>query len=285
MEVTEEVPKVEEKAAEPAKAEEPAKTEEKTEEKPEEAKKTDEASTSDAQKRGQKRKREEEPFVVTEDEPEISENYMCLDWFNSDLTLKINKENFCNAEPFHVAAWGYIFSSARATHGFVNGKIAFQVKWTGNMEVKLDDVKEPHELRVGFSTDESNLQAGESPLSYACSNTGKKANDSNFEDFATTFTKDDVVTCLIDLDSAQVSVKFAKNDEAPVEAFTFAKTQLGGKAVFPHISSRNVKFEANFGKNKDETDKEAFFPIPDGYKMAATCIDSAKKAMPRYISL
>ena len=56
---------------------------------------------------------EDEPFVVTEDEPDLPEDFVCLDWQNSDLTLKINKETFLSAEPFHSLAWGYIFSSAR----------------------------------------------------------------------------------------------------------------------------------------------------------------------------
>ena len=105
-----------------------------------------------------KRKRDDEPFVVNEDEPEIPDNYMCLDWQNSDLTFKINKETFLAAEPFHVAAWGYCFSSARATHGFTSGKIAFEAKWTANLEVKLEDVENPSEMRVGWTLDEANLQ-------------------------------------------------------------------------------------------------------------------------------
>ena len=109
-------------------------------------------------KRGTKRKRDDEPYVITEDEPEIPDNFMCLDWFNSDLTMKINKETFLAAEPYHVAAWGYVFSSAKATHGFSSGKIAYEVKWTGNLEVKLEDVAEPHEIRVGWSTVDSCLQ-------------------------------------------------------------------------------------------------------------------------------
>ena len=141
-----------EPAAKPAAAE---KTESTEEPKPAEPKPEEKS----AEKRGQKRKRnDDEPFVVTEDEPELAENFMCLDWQNSDLTLKINKETFCNAEPFHVAAWGYVFSSGRATHGFQTGKIGFEVKWVGNMEVKLDDVKDPLEMRVGWSTKDSNLQ-------------------------------------------------------------------------------------------------------------------------------
>lgn len=43
---------------------------------------------------------EDEPFVVVEDEPEIEENVFCLDWFNSDLNLKINKEDLMTAEPY-----------------------------------------------------------------------------------------------------------------------------------------------------------------------------------------
>ena len=164
------------KEEEPAAAEEVMETAEpeKPKEEPakEEAKTDKPAATTPAkpaednkEKRGTKRKRDDEPYVINEDEPEIPDDFICLDWFNSDLTMKINKENFSAAEPFHVAAWGYIFSSARATHGFTSGKIAFEVKWVKNMEVKLDDVKEPHELRVGWSSDDCNLQVMlENPL-------------------------------------------------------------------------------------------------------------------------
>ena len=65
------------------------------------------------------------------------------------------------------------------------------------------------------------------------------------------------------------------------EAFNFPKSKLGGKALFPHISSRNVKFEVNFGKNKDETEKEKFFALQDGYKMAAECVDEAQRGFAR----
>ena len=57
----------------------------------------------------------------------------------------------------YICTFKYDFYS-RATHGFKSGKIAFSVKWTGNMEIKLDEVKNPHELRVGFSTNDCNLQ-------------------------------------------------------------------------------------------------------------------------------
>ena len=79
------------------------------------------------QRRGQKRKmNEDEPFVVVEEEPEIDEGALCLDWYNSDLFLKISKENFMVAEPFFKEGWGYVWASARATHGFTAGKVSFR---------------------------------------------------------------------------------------------------------------------------------------------------------------
>ena len=153
-------PKKEVTKEEPTKAEDASK-EATTEEAAETPKAEGDATKTpvkEEEKRGKKRRREDEPFVVNEDEPEIPDNYMCLDWQNSDLTFKINKETFLAAEPFHVAAWGYCFSSARATHGFTSGKIAFEAKWTANLEVKLEDVENPSEMRVGWTVDEANLQ-------------------------------------------------------------------------------------------------------------------------------
>lgn len=249
--------------------------------------KTDKAATTPAaadnkDKRGTKRKREDEPYVVNEDEPEIPQDFICLDWFNSDLTMKINKENFSAAEPFHVAAWGYIFSSARATHGFTSGKIAFEVKWTKNMEVKLDDVKEPHELRVGWSSDDCNLQLGESAKSYCVNNLAKKAHNMEFEDFeGCNYTTGDVITCSADFDSDNVTIAYAKNGEDFGETFSFAKSSLEGKPLFPHVSSRNVKFEINFGADKEGKARENWFEKPEGFSMAAEQVATAQRGMAR----
>merc|ERR1712008_158478 len=46
-------------------------------------------------------------------------------------------------------------------------------------------------------------------------------------------------------------------------------------------SCRNVKVEVNFGKNKDETAKENFFPLLEGYTMAGNCLESAQRSVPR----
>ena len=92
------------KKVEESKPESPKKTEK-------DAKPAEGTPKDPKEKRGTKRKRnDDEPYVVNEDEPEIPNDFMCLDWQNSDLTLKVNKETFLAAEPFHSLAWGYIFS-------------------------------------------------------------------------------------------------------------------------------------------------------------------------------
>ena len=88
----------------------------------------DKAGDKKQQRRGQKRKmNEDEPFVVVEEEPEIDEGAVCLDWYNSDLFLKIAKDNYMVAEPFFKEGWGYVWASARATHGFTTGKVGRDV--------------------------------------------------------------------------------------------------------------------------------------------------------------
>ena len=45
------------------------------------------------------------------------------------------------AEPFFKEGWGYVWASARATHGFTAGKVGFQVKLLDNLDAKLDGEK------------------------------------------------------------------------------------------------------------------------------------------------
>ena len=126
------------------------------------------------------------------------------------------------------------------------------------------------------------LQAGESPLSFCCTSTGKKAKNSEFEDYENcTFAADDVITAMIDFTGNQVQISFMKNGDALGNAFAFPKSQLSGKFLFPHVSSRNAKFEVNFGKAKDGSVQEPAFPLPAGFKMAADCLGNASRGAAR----
>ena len=203
--------------------------------------------------------------MVVEDEPEIDESSVCLDWFNSDLSLRISKEGFMVAEPFFKDGWGYVWSGARATYGYEAGKVCFEVKLVEEMESKLEGVKNLHELRLGWTLDEDSYLVGENKarkpggnvcrktltsmislfqISFCYSGSGKKGKDCVFEDYGTSFAKGDVVTAYADLDSEPAVFSFAKNGEAQGTAFEIPKADLEGKAIFPTINTRYVRFQS-----------------------------------------
>ena len=111
------------KPDEPAKVEETAQPEKTDASNDKESKEGDEAAAAAGEeaakpaegeaagdRKGVKRKRyEEEPFVVVEDEPEIDDSFFCLDWYNSDLSLKIDKATLMSAEPLYKDGWGYVW--------------------------------------------------------------------------------------------------------------------------------------------------------------------------------
>lgn len=58
----------------------------------------------------------------------------------------------------------------------------------------------------------------------------------------------DVVGCFLDMSSDPVEIRFTVNglDQGP--AFRVAKADLGGRALFPHVITKNQDFSVNFGQ-------------------------------------
>jgi len=234
------------------------------EEKPAEAKKevkTPVKAEGDAAKpeaeKGKKRKAEEEkPFEVKENEPEISEELVCLDWYNSDLNLRI-LEDLMTGLPFNRDGWGYCYAGVRATYGFTSGKVWFEVKVLENLEVRVEKDASTFDIRIGWSTNDSGMMLGETESSWAYSSAeGKMVHNTTFEEYGEKFTRNDIVGAFLDLDGDEISMTFTKNGEDQGDAFQIPKEKLGGRPLFPHILSRNVKFEVNFGVNKANEDKD-----------------------------
>jgi len=216
------------------------------------------------EKKGVKRKMDEEPFEVKENEPEIPESLVCLDWHNSDLNLRIT-DDFTTGIPFSRDGWGYCYAAARATYGFTSGKVWYEIKYLDNIDVKVEKETTTYDLRVGWSTDCSNLMLGEDEKSWCYSSAeGKMAHNRIFEEYGEKFEKGDIIGAFIDFTQDEINVTFSKNGEDQGDAFQIAKADLDGKALFPHIMSRNVKFEMNFGTDKEGSTKESWKDALDG---------------------
>lgn len=188
-------------------------------------------------------------FLNEEDEPTIEEKTVGLSWFDSDLHLKIDSTDFASAKPISDAALCLTWAGARTNYGVKEGKVLYEVQVTGhNNFSSYPDEKFPYELRCGFSTDKTDLQLGERKNSFAYGGSGQKGLNNEFSEYGCTFGLDDVVGVYLDLDSFPCTIQYTVNGKEQGIAFEFNKTDLEGEALFPHISSKNVSFKANFGK-------------------------------------
>ena len=129
-----------------------------------------------------------------------------------------------------------------------------------NDKVDLPDEKSPCVCRVGWSVDGSSYQLGEDKLSWGYGGTGKSSIESKFRDYGKLFGVGDVITCYVDLDKVPKAIFFALNGEYLGVAFRFTN-ELGSKALFPHVTSKNVKYKVNFGQEPPK------FPLTSGFSM------------------
>jgi len=60
------------------------------------------------------------------------------DWYNSDLELEINTNDFCSARANSKVGFAYIWAGARATHGATMGKV------TDNEKIELKVIIDVH---------------------------------------------------------------------------------------------------------------------------------------------
>ena len=79
--------------------------------------------------------------------------------------------------------------------------------------------------------------------------------NTTFEEYGEKFVKNDIIGAFLDLEGDEISMTFTKNGEDQGDAFQIPKEKLAGRALFPHIMSRNIKFELNLGVNKANEDK------------------------------
>lgn len=170
---------------------------------------------------------------------------------DSDLNLVINKESFLSATAMHTGGFGYIWAGARASYGFTEGKIYYEVKISEYCQVDLEDEQSPHVLRVGWSVQGTSMQLGEEPLTYGFGGTGKISTGNKFSDYGEAFGKDDVIGCYLSFeDGENIVMSYTINGKDMGAAFTVSKSMLEGKALYPHILTKNCTFVCNFGQEK-----------------------------------
>ncbi|XP_012219310.1 heterogeneous nuclear ribonucleoprotein U isoform X2 [Linepithema humile] len=222
--------------------------------------KLDAEESSQKEYNDRKRKRSSSPVEVhqvslaqdkAENEPDFDESAVILSWYDSDLNLIINKQGFLSAMPMHDNDFCHLWAGARASYGFINGKVYYEAKITEQHSNVAKDEKCSHILRVGWSVPHTSMQLGEETLSYTYTSTGQKGTDKKFTDYGSQFGKDDVVGCYLDMTPENtVELSYTVNGKDLGSAFSIPKEELGDRPLFPHILSKNCTFVCNFGQEK-----------------------------------
>lgn len=118
--------------------------------------------------------------------------------------------------------------------------------------------------RVGWSTEQANLDLGTDKFSFGFGGTGKKSNNKNFDSYGEEFGMHDVIGCCLDLEKYEI--RFFKNGKDLGVAFSIPNN-LRNSTFYPAVTLKNAEMSFNFGAT-DFKQK-----IPDGY-VAVSRVDS-----------
>ena len=149
----------------------------------------------------------------------------------------------------------------------------------------MEREKTTFDLRVGWSTDNSSLMLGESETSWAYSSAeGKMAHNSNFEEYGEKITKGDVIGAFLDIGEDEVSMTFTKNGEDQGDAYQIKRAEFPDAAIFPHVLSKNIKFQVNFGVDAKGKDIDDFKEKLDGDYVKMAKVEAKERGVPRIVS-
>ncbi|XP_063046788.1 heterogeneous nuclear ribonucleoprotein U-like protein 2 [Engraulis encrasicolus] len=188
-----------------------------------------------------------------------------------------------SGQPLLWERFPLLWSGCRLSHGVHSGKVSFEVKYVQRLVSssqeewrKLD--AEPCVLRVGWSTDETSLQLGETEGSYAFDSRGRKVNKGRREDFGEPFSEGDIIGCYAWVkDSGQSELSFFKNGRPLGVAFRLPASRLKGRTLYPHVLCKNCSVSLNL----DPLGSPPWYQGPIGFTPLHTLQPHQRSAAPR----
>ncbi|CAH4037482.1 heterogeneous nuclear ribonucleoprotein U-like protein 1 isoform X1 [Pieris brassicae] len=183
-------------------------------------------------------------------EPELNDNKVTLSWYDSDLNQYMDLPELNSVVALSEGAFAYAWAGVRATHGVQDQRVCFEVR-VGSVvttnEVADKETMPINGLRIGWSTDDSNLHLGDGEFSYGYESTGRSFNAGEFKEYGKTFTEKDIIGAYVDLQSNPCKIFYTLNGVELGNAFEFDKEKLGGRALYPHVLTKNMCYKINMG--------------------------------------
>lgn len=212
---------------------------------------------------------------------EYSEEDVVIDPYNCDLNLIIDRECLL-AYPQTTDGFCLMWAGAKATYGTSEGRVVFEVHLSDYIECDelTKDDPDNYSIRIGWSLKGASMQLGEDRFSFAYCNNARKCTQSVFEDYGESFEKGDSIAAYFDYetDAKHILIGFCKNGHDMGLAFEVAKSELVASidasntdadllTFYPHILTRNIVYEVNFGARMSVLGDEPFAPIRNGFEL------------------
>uniref|UniRef100_A0A2A4JU13 B30.2/SPRY domain-containing protein n=1 Tax=Heliothis virescens TaxID=7102 RepID=A0A2A4JU13_HELVI len=185
-------------------------------------------------------------------EPDIDDSKITLSWYDSDLNQYMEVPELNGVVALSEGAFAHAWAGARASHGVSAGRVCYEVRVGSVVTTTESTEKETVSsgLRIGWSTDDSSLHLGEGELSWGYESSGRAVTNCEFKDYGKQLNEKDVVGAYLDLESNPCKISYTLNGEELGTAYEFDKSVLDGKALFPHVLTKNMCYKVNFGYDK-----------------------------------
>ncbi|XP_063630467.1 heterogeneous nuclear ribonucleoprotein U-like protein 1 [Cydia splendana] len=186
-------------------------------------------------------------------EPDLNDNKLTLSWYDSDLNQYLELPELVSVVPLSEGAFAHAWAGARGSHGVSEGRVCFEVR-VGDAVTTTETIGDKevisNGLRVGWSTDDSSLHLGEGELSFGYENTGRAVNNGEFKEYGKSFSEKDVLGVYLDLESNPCKISYTLNGTELGTAHEFDRSALDGRALFPHVLTKNICYRVNFGHDQ-----------------------------------
>ncbi|XP_061643608.1 heterogeneous nuclear ribonucleoprotein U-like protein 2 isoform X1 [Phyllopteryx taeniolatus] len=186
-----------------------------------------------------------------------------LNSYDSHLHFQVDSDGACG-QPRFWDRFPLLWSGGRLTHGVSQGRVGFEVRLEKRLSSSQPDGLENEQsdgVRVGWSTAQTSLLLGEKEFSFAYDGRATKVTCGREEEFGEPFCEGDIIGCYASFSTdGGVQLSFHKNGRFLGVAFSLEASELGGRALFPHVLCKScaVRFLL------DPT-TPPWYPLPPGF--------------------
>ncbi|XP_077387831.1 heterogeneous nuclear ribonucleoprotein U-like protein 1 [Festucalex cinctus] len=175
---------------------------------------------------------------LEEHEAKEEDDTLKLHSYDSHLHFQVGPDGACG-QPRFWDRFPLLWSGCRFTHGVSQGRVGFEVRLENRLcssQPGSPQSDQYYGMRVGWSLGQTSLLLGEEAFSFAYDGRARKVTCGREEEFGEPFCEGDIIGCYASFSTdGGVQLSFHKNGRFLGVAFSLGPSELGGRALFPHV--------------------------------------------------